>query len=60
MVPLHKRENQYNPSKFRALCMLSHVRKEIERAVVNELDEINRTDRMIFGFQRAINTPRPQ
>lgn len=36
--------------------MLSHMRKAIERAVVDELDEIITPDRMQYGFQRAINT----
>lgn len=36
--------------------MLSHIRKEIERAVVDELDESEKPDRMQSGFKRAINT----
>lgn len=36
--------------------MLSHIRKSIERAVIDALDELICPDRMQFGFQRAINT----
>lgn len=48
--------HQYKPDNYRPLCTLSHVRKEIDLAVVDELDEITHTYRMQFGFQRLINT----
>lgn len=54
--PLHKAGAQDKPEKFRPLCMLSNVTKAIERAVIDELEEIVRPDRIQFGFQRAINT----
>lgn len=56
MVPLIKKGAQDRPEKYRSLCMLSHVRKAIERAVVDELHEIVRKDYMQFGLQLTIDT----
>lgn len=36
--------------------MLSHVRKIIEKAVIEELEEITVTDRMQYGFQNRVST----
>lgn len=55
LVPLFKKGEQHEPSIYRPLCMLSHVRKILEKAVVEELEEITKTDRMQFGFQARIN-----
>lgn len=56
LVPLFKKGEQYNTASYRPLCMLSHIRKILEKVVVEELDELTTTDRMQYGFQTRINT----
>lgn len=56
MVPLLKKGANHEPSNYRPLCMLSHVRKILEIAVVEELYSLVRPDRIQFGFQSHINT----
>lgn len=55
MVPLHKNGEYQKPENYRPLCMLSHVLKAIERAVVDEVDEQVHPEIMQFGFQKSIN-----
>lgn len=56
MVPLIEKGANDKPDNYRPLCMRSHIRKAIERAVIDELDYLVQPDRMQFGFQRSINT----
>lgn len=56
MVPLFKKGDQDKPSSYRPLCMLSHIRQILEKAVVEELEEATKTDRMQYGFQTRLNT----
>lgn len=46
LVPLHKKGANNKLENYRPLCMLSHNRKAVERAVVDELGDIVRPDRM--------------
>lgn len=46
LFPLHKKGPHIKPENYRPLCMLSHIRKTIERAVADELDELVVPDRM--------------
>lgn len=42
------------PANFRPLCILSHVRKLVEKAVVTALDKSFETDEAHYGFQKGI------
>lgn len=55
LVPLLKNGNKADPGNYRPICMLSHVRKVIEKTVTTELEGELKADRMQFGFQRNIN-----
>lgn len=37
LVPLHKKDSQCDPANYRPLCMLSHVRKVLEKEVIAKL-----------------------
>lgn len=56
LVPLYKEGEHHEPSSYRPLCMLSHVRKVLEKVVISELEEITKTERMQFGFQARLST----
>lgn len=56
MVPLFKKGEQRSPFSYRPLWMPIHVRKIIEKVVVEKLEEITVTDRMKSVFQARINT----
>lgn len=42
-----KKGEQEDPAIYRPFCMLSHVRKFIEKAVTEELEKITKIDRII-------------
>lgn len=55
IVPLYKGKGEQNvPANSRPLCILSHVRKLIEKAVTTELDRTFETDESQYGFQQGI------
>lgn len=57
MVPLYKgKGSQKDPSNSRPLCILSHMRKLAEKAVVANLDRQFETDKSQYGFQAGIQT----
>lgn len=56
LVPLQKSGLGNNPENYQPLCMLSNIRKVIEKSVTAKLEQVISTDRMKFGFQRNIST----
>lgn len=55
ILPLYKGKGEQNiPANSRPLCILSHVRKLIEKAVISEMDRSFVTDRSQYGFQQGI------
>lgn len=55
IVPLYKgKGGQKEPANFRPLCILSHARKVVEKAVVLNLDRTYETDKAQYGFQSGI------
>lgn len=55
IVPLFKgKGDQQEPANWRPLCILSHARKLVEKAVVMELDRTFVTDKAQYGFQSII------
>lgn len=55
IVPLYKGKGcQKEVVNFRPLCILSHVRKIVEKAVVYELDRKFCADRAQYGFQAGV------
>lgn len=55
VVPLYTGKGpQQEPANSRPLCILSHVRKLVEKAVVTEIDRRFTTDRAQYGFQAGI------
>lgn len=55
IVPLFKGKGAMNdPLNFRFLCILSHTRKIVEKAVVMELEKLLKTDQAQFAFQAGI------
>lgn len=57
LVPLHKHGPLSDPAFYRPLCMLLHVRKILEKAVMAEIEQALGKDRMQYGFQKNLNTP---
>lgn len=55
MVQLLKKGAQADPANYLLRCMLSHVRKVLEKSVTAELEQVFKTDRMQSGFQRRLN-----
>lgn len=54
-VPLYKcKGEQHIPANSRPLCILSHVSKLVEKAVIIEMDRKFVTDRAQYGFQAGI------
>lgn len=55
IVPLYKGNGeQHIPASSRPLCILSHLRKLMEKAVIIEMDREFVTDRAQYGFQAGI------
>lgn len=54
-MPLFKGKGAMNgPLNFRPLCISSHSRKFLEKAVVMKLEQLLQTDQVKFGFQTGI------
>lgn len=51
LVPLYKKGEQDDPANYRPLCMFSHIRKVLEKAITAELELLLKTDRMQCEFQ---------
>lgn len=57
MVPLYKKKgSQKEPANSHPLCILSHMRKLAEKAVVSNLDRQFETDKSQYGFHAGIQT----
>lgn len=55
ILPLYKgKGEQQIPKNSRPLCILSHVRKVVEKEVILELDRNFVTDKSQYGFQAGI------
>lgn len=55
ITPLFKGKGEMmDPKNHRPLCILSHVRKVVEKAVVEQMEELIVTDKAQFGFQEGI------
>lgn len=55
IVPLYKgKGSQKEPVNFRPLCILSHVRKLVEKAVVSDLERNLQADRAQYRFKAGI------
>lgn len=55
MCPLFKEGVEQDPSNYRLVCLLSHVRKAIDTMVLGEINESYTPSMSQFGFQRGIS-----
>ena len=56
LVPLHKKGNTWDPSNYRPISLLSHLRKIIETAIDKELRSVYQFNDLQLGFQPGKST----